>query len=239
VTEAQVQTRAAGSTRYGGIAFTFAIHGALVLMFWLGHRVTEPPAAEIRDLITTQLVKLGKPREKFWLPKISQPKPTRQIDAIKLSEDAEAAAAPKDAPKPEDAEVSDKLRSALNRARMLRQVNDEDNEEGQLDGIREGTSTEALTGDAYASQIFALIRRNWNVPSGIVSDDELTRLNSQVKVSISADGTLSPATISKSSGNTTFDDSCIAAVQATGQVPAPPEDKRALYARGVSLLFKK
>lgn len=223
----------------GGLTFTLAIHGALVLLFWLGHRVTEPPAAEVRDLITTQLVKLGKPREKFWLPKISQPKPTRPVDAIKLSEDPEAAAAPKEAPKPEDAEVSDKLRSALNRARMLRQVADEDNEEGQLDGLRDGTSSEALTGDAYASQVFALIRRNWNVPVGIISDDELGRLTAQIKVSIGADGALSEAVVAKSSGNNVFDDSCIQAVQATAQVPPPPEDKRALFARGVALLFHK
>ena len=223
----------------GGLALAFAIHGALVVLFWLGHRVTEPPAAEVRDLITTQLVKLGKPREKFWLPKISQPKPTRQVDVIKVADDPQAAATPQEAPKPEDAEVSDKLRNALNRARLLRQVADEDNEEGQLDGMREGISTEALTGDAYASQVFALIRRNWNVPVGIVSDDELSRLTAQVKVSIGADGTLTDAAIGKSSGNAAFDDSCVSAVKATAQVPPPPEDKRALFARGVALLFRK
>ena len=153
--DAQVQTRAAGSTGIGGIAVTFAIHGVLILMFWLGHRVTEPPAGEARDLIATELVKLGKPREKFWLPKISQPKPTKVVEEIKIAEDPAAEPAPKEAPKPEDAEVSDKLRNALNRARTLRQVPDEETDEGQLDGIAEGSSTEAVTGDAYAGQLAA------------------------------------------------------------------------------------
>ncbi|MDX2019094.1 MAG: TonB family protein [Deltaproteobacteria bacterium] len=237
--DAQVQTRPAGSTGIGGIAVTLAIHGALILLFWLGHRVTEPPAGEARDLIATELVKLGKPREKFWLPKISQPKPTKKVEEIKIAEDPAAEAAPQEAPKPEDAEVSDKLRNALNRARTLRQVPDEDSDEGQLDGIAEGSSAEAITGDAYAGQILALVRRNWHVPVGIISDEEVAKLSAQVRVSVGADGTLSGAAIAKTSGNTTFDDSCIAAVSATGQVPPPPEDKRAAFARGVALLFKK
>lgn len=220
------------------MAVTALIHGALVALFWVGHRPGPPPSGDTRDLITTQLVKLGKPREKFWMPKINQAAPTKKPDVIKVSEDPEAQAAPKEAPKPEDAQVSDKLRNALNRARMLRQVADEDTDEGQLDGIREGTSSEAVTGDAYASQIFMLIRKNWNVPVGLISDDQLKKLSAQVKVQVSAEGQLSGEAILKSSGNTTFDDSCLQAVQATGQVPPPPADRRAAFARGVALLFK-
>lgn len=238
MTETHVNIRSLGSGWLGGVAVTALIHGALLALFWIGHRPGAPPATDGRELITTQLVKLGKPREKFWMPKISQPKPTKAPDVIKVSENPEAEAAPKEAPKPEDAQVSDKLRNALNRARMLRDVAEEETDEGQLDGIREGTSSEAVTGDAYASQIFTLIRKNWNVPVGLVSDDELKALSAQVKVQVSEDGTLIGEEILKSSGNSTFDDSCLQAVKATGQVPAPPADRRAVFARGVALLFK-
>ncbi len=239
MTEAHINTRTGGTGWAGGLLMTGLIHGALIVLFLVGHRPGPPPSGETRDLITTQLVKLGKPREKFWMPKIEQPRPTKQAEVIKITDDVEAEAAPKEAPKPEDAQVSDKLRNALNRARMMRQAADEETDEGQLDGIREGTSSEAVTGDAYASQIFMLIRRNWNVPVGLISDDELNRLTAQVKVQVMADGTLTGEAIVKSSGNATFDDSCLQAVKATATVPAPPADRRAAFARGVALLFKK
>lgn len=239
MTEAHVRTRSLGSGGLGGVIVTLAIHGGLVGLFLFAHRPGRPPVDETRDLITTQLVKLGKPREKFWMPKITQPRPTKKAQVIKVAEDPEAAPAPEEAPKPEDAEVSDKLRNALNRARLLRESAEEETDEGQLDGLREGSASEAGTGDAYASQIFALIRRNWNVPVGLVSDDELSQLQTQVKVKVGSDGTLSGEAILKSSGNGTFDDSCLQAVQATGAVPPPPADRQAVFERGVALLFKK
>ena len=239
MSEAYTNIRSGGTGWLGGILMTVLIHGAFGVLFFLGHRRGPPPSGETRDLITTQLVKLGKPREKFWMPKIEQPRPTKQAEVIKITDDVEAPAAPPEAPKPENAQVADKLRNALNRARMMRQAVDEETDEGQLDGIREGTSSEAVTGDAYASQIFMLIRRNWNVPVGLISDDQLNKLSAQVKVQVAADGVLKGEAIVKSSGNATFDESCLQAVTATGSVPPPPADRRAAFARGVALLFKK
>ena len=65
------------------------------------HNQQEPPLIMPRDFVRAEMVKLGKPRDKFWLPRITQPpRPTAPPNAIKLSEDPNAKAAPKEAPRP-------------------------------------------------------------------------------------------------------------------------------------------
>ena len=120
-------------TFLGGIAVTALIHGALAgLIYWSS--VKPAPAPEVaRDLMVTKLVTLGKPREKFWLPRIVQPpKPKAPEPTIKLAQDPNAAPAQKEAPRPEDAQVSKDLKRALERARMLAQNAAEEPPEGSL-----------------------------------------------------------------------------------------------------------
>ena len=116
------------------------------------------------------------------------------------------------------------MRRALKRAKMLAQATEEP-AEGSLTGSAEGTSTQGVAGDAYATVIDAAIRRNWVTPVGLITDTELVGLVAKIRMSISDDGTLSNPVVQKSSGNPYFDDSCIQAVKATGRVPPPPANK--------------
>jgi len=237
--EEKVVFRHASRSLSGGIVATVALHGGLVFLMYWSSRVEASPEPQVRELITTELVKLGKPRDKFWLPKISRPQRSRPVDAIKVADDPNAAPTPKDAPKPEDAEISDKLRSALSRARTLQDVDLEDDEEGQLTGSELGTASEARAGDEYATKVNLAIRANWNVPVGLIPDDQLAALTATVRIRIESDGSIKDAGMHKGSGNNTFDDSCMQAITATAQVPPPPAEVKAMWAKGVGIVFKK
>jgi TonB family protein len=202
-------------------------------------QLKNPPRPEAaRDMIVTKLVALGKPREKFWLPRIVEPPKPKPQAAIKLSEDPNAAPAPKEAPKLEDTKISKDLRRALERGRALAQsAGAEEQAEGSLTGSAFGTANQAAAGDEYATAIFEAIRGNWNTPSGLVSDSELAALSAEIRISISPDGKLGNPRVLKPSGNQYFDDSCVQAVNATVRVPPPPEGLAARFKRGTLLVF--
>lgn len=229
-------------TFLGGVAATLLIHAGLGGLIYYGQLKNPPPAETARDLIVTKLVALGKPREKFWLPRIVQPPKPKPQAAIKLAEDPNAAPSPKDppkeAPKLEDTKISKELRRALERAKALAQAaGSEEPAEGSLTGSPFGTANQATAGDEYATAIFEAIRGNWSTPTGLVSDSELATLSSEIRVSISADGKLGTPRVLKPSGNQYFDDSCVQAVNATVRVPPPPEALAARFKRGTLLVF--
>ena len=210
-------------TSFGGLFATLLIHVSLVALIYFAHVKSPPPIEVPRDMIVTKLVALGKPREKFWLPRIVEP-PAPKMPALKLTDDADAAPAPKEAPKIDDADISKEMKRALKRAQMLAQATEEP-AEGSLTGSPLGRATEGVTGDAWASAVDAAIRNNWVTPVGLITDAELIKLVAKVRISISDDGALSNPIVKQSSGNSYFDDSCIQAVKATGKVPPPPSAK--------------
>jgi len=217
----------------GGIAATVLIHVSLIALIYFAHVKSPPPAEAPRDMIVTQLVALGKPREKFWLPRIVQPpRPKAPAPTLNLTDDPNAAPAVKEAPKLEDADISKDMRRALKRAQMLAQATEEP-AEGSLTGSAEGTSTHGTTGDEYATAVFNAIRRNWVTPTGLVSDAELTTLVTVMRISISPEGNLLSPMVKQSSGNDFYDDSCVQAVKATAKVPPPPP----AFKRGFNLRF--
>ena len=196
-------------TFLGGIAATLLIHALLVVLVYYGHLKTPPRPEAPRDMIITRLVALGKPRDKFWLPRIVQPPKPKAPDAIKLSEDPNAAPAPKEAPKLEDTTISKDLRRALERAKALaKNAAAEEAAEGSLTGSAEGTSNQAVNGDEYATAINEAIHKHWTTPGN-------------------------PKVI-KPSGNQYFDDSCVEAIKATSRVPPPP----AGFKRGLRIGFE-
>jgi TonB family protein len=221
----------------GGIFATLLIHACLASLIYFAHIKSPPPVEAPRDLIVTQLVAFGKPREKFWLPRIVQPpKPKAPAPTLNLTDDPNAPPAVKEAPKVDDADISKQMRRALKRAQMLAQATDEP-AEGSLQGSIEGTSTHGVSGNEYATLVATTVRRNWMTPTGLITDSELPTLEARVRVTIRDDGTLANPSISKSSGNPYFDDSCIQAVKATGRVPPPPPSEMATFKRGLAIRF--
>ena len=218
---------------FGGVAATLLIHVSLIALIYFAHIKAPPPIEAPRDIMVTQLVALGKPRDKFWLPRIVQPpRPKAPAPTLNLTDDPNAKPAVKEAPKVDDADISKDMRRALKRAQLLAQGTEEP-AEGSLTGSTEGTSTHGTTGDEYATAVFNAIRRNWVTPTGLVTDAELATLVTVMRISISPEGTLLSPMVKQSSGNEYYDDSCISAVKATARVPPPPPN----FKRGFTLRF--
>ena len=230
--------RRASRRNLAGLLITLALHAGILGAVKIAHSKGDDPLEIPRDFVVARMVKLGKPREKFWLPRIVQPpRATAPPATIKISDDPNAAKAPVEAPRPDDPKISKDLRRALNRARSLEKLAEAEPEEGQLTGSATGTATEATAGDAYATAISEAIRKNWSTPTGLVTDGELARLTTVIKVRVGEDGTILENKLYKSSGNSFYDDACVTAVQATRKVPPPPASLRRSAARGYALEF--
>ena len=196
---------ARGEIRHGrrgnsvGLLVTLALHGGVLAAVGIAHSQPTPPLIVQRDFVVAELVKFGKPRDKFWLPRITQPpRPQAPPDTLKVAEDPNAKAAPKEAPRPEDANISKNLRNALDRARKLEALaTPEEPEEGALNGSKLGRSNQAV-GDQYQAEVIGLLRPNYNLPAGIAPDQIQTP--PEITFRIGPDGTLSDIKLSKSSG---------------------------------------
>ncbi len=240
-TASHIGFRSLGRGTGAGILVTLLLHGAIGALLYLSQKRGEPRPEATRDLVVTQLVKLGKPREKYRLPRITEPpRPKPPPPQIKLTDNPNAAPSTgKEEPRPKDPEPSKNLQRALQRARALSQAAvPEESNEGELTGSTQGTANQAQEGDAYATAVYEAIRRNWSAPSGLVNESELAGLVATIKVNIAPDGALSNASVRKSSGNRIFDDSCMQAVSATAKVPPPPAAVAAQFRRGLLLDFE-
>ena len=209
-----------GSRRsFSGLLITLALHGVIFWTVKSAHSRPQEPLIVPRDFVQAEMVKLGKPRDKFWLPKVHAAPPPPPPDAIKLSDDANAKAAPVEAPKLEDPKTSKDVRRALERAQKLSALVPDEPDEGSLTGSKIGTSDHEI-GDQYLASIKGALLQNYNFPAGISADQIPTP--PQIRLRIGADGTLSEIKLTKGSGNPLVDDACVSAAQLTRKVPAPP-----------------
>jgi TonB family protein len=214
-----------GSRRnFSGLVITVAIHAGIFLAVAKAHNNQEAPLIVERDFVRAEMVKLGKPRDKFWLPRITQPPRPTAPAGIKIAEDPNAKAAPPEAPKPEDPTISKDLKRALERAKKLEALAvPEEPDEGALDGSKLGTSNRAI-GDQYIAQVTGMVSQNYKLPAGL--NPEQIATPPEVRFRIGADGTLSGVKLNKSSGNPLVDDACVSAAQQTQKVPPPPAGSR-------------
>jgi TonB family protein len=227
-------------TFVGGFFVTLAIHIGLAGLVWYGNQKGPETEERPREIMITQMVRFGKPREKFYLPRIEEPPPPKPVEeVIKVAEDPNAAPAPKEEKKekpPKKEDLSKKVQDVLNRRRAMFENADEQ-VTGDPNGSRNSDSTTASEGDPYATAIYNAIRSNWSVPTGLSLGAVLNLPEAAIRVRIAEDGTLLEPKLQHSSGNNLFDDSCMQAIQATRRVPPPPPNQRAKYRRGLVLAF--
>ena len=218
-----------------GILVTLALHGGVLAAVAVAHGKEQPPLIVEHDFVEAELVKLGKPRDKFWLPRITQPPPPKPPpDTVKVTEDPNAKAAPKEAPKPEDKDLKHSLREALDRARKLAQLAEpEDPDEGSLTGSALGTSNHAV-GDQYLASIKGLLLQNYNLPAGMAPDS--FKNPPEILFHFGDDGTILDVKLMKSSGNPLVDDACVDAAKMARKVPVPPST---FHKRGISVACDK
>ncbi len=217
-----------GSRRnFAGLLITLALHGGVLAAVATAHNKEEAPLIVSRDFVQAEMVKLGKPRDKFWLPRVTQPpRPTAPQQTIKVADDPNAKAAPKEAPRPEDPKISKDLKNALERARKLEALAAEEQpDEGSLTGSKLGTSNRAV-GDQYQAQVVGMLHQNYNFPAGLTPDQ--IQNPPEIVFHIAPDGTLTGIKLTKSSGNSFVDDACVDAAKLTAKVPPPPPTVRGM-----------
>lgn len=73
--------------------------------------------------------------------------------------------------------------------------------------------------DSFLSQIDATVKNNWALPQWLIN----LPLQARVKVKIDSSGHLLSREISRSSGNPSYDEYCLAAVEKSAPFPAVPE----------------
>jgi TonB family protein len=204
-----------------GVLVSLALHGGILAAVGIAHSQPKAPLIVQRDFVMAEMVKLGKPRDKFWLPRITQPPRAKAPpETLKVAEDPNAAPAPREAPRPQDPEISKSLRRALDRARKLEALAvPEEPEEGSASGSRLGSASQAV-GDPYLAEVTGLLRQNYSLPAGIAPDQIATP--PEIRLLIGTDGALSEIKLSRSSGNRFVDDACLQAAQLTRKVPPPP-----------------
>lgn len=231
----KTEVRRARRGNSAGLLVTLALHGGVLAAVAVAHGKEEPPLIVQHDFVMAEMVKLGKPRDKFWLPRITQPPPPKAApDTVKVSEDPNAKPAPKEAPKPEDKNIKRDLRNALDRARKLAELAvPEESDEGSLSGSSLGTANHAI-GDQYLAAISGLLKQNYNLPAGMAPEQISTP--PEIRFRFSDDGTISDVKLTKSSGNPLVDDACVDAAKLAHRVPPPPST---FHKRGISVACEK
>lgn len=222
------------------IALSLGLHIGLAAGWLFFPDLTPRRPIDLDDaVVKTKLVKLGKPRDEKLLPRLQASAPPP---------DASKKAPPTDTPTPDNPQkTAEKQPSAADilkdfkEKNQTKDINDiirdrlgEPDDEGQLDGDREGVALEGEIKDAYFARVTAAIQRNHEV-SATISPEELVRLRAVVEFKIGADGTISDVKIRDSSGNDIYDNGVIAAAKRASPVPAPPPPVRDLAARGVAV----
>jgi TonB family protein len=213
-------------------AFLLASQWLLVLLGIAIESHQKPPVPP-PSVIAAEFVKLGKPFDPTKLPNRKVPPiAKRRPDGVVVSKDAQdQPEKPKEEEKekPPDSQES-LLDNLVERSKDFAEDIEPLEEEGDPNGIREGTATEAKAGDIYRGQLAVFFRRNFSVPN-VVQNPEKKR--AIVAVVVASDGVLRSAEVSRSSGDPLFDQAALDAAQALIQsgasLPEPPLEMRDQY----------
>jgi hypothetical protein len=200
-----------GKMAWGGIFFTIGAHllvpgaiAAAVALLSLGHE----PTRVIPDdhVVEAKFVKLGKPFDPKKIPNRKVPVKTTAPQpgvAVSKNEKPPKVKKPDAGPPPPKAEPN-LLRNLGDRAQAFAEIAKKREEEGDPQGIEDGTETQAKAGDLYRGQLVMFFKRGWTIPTTI---DDPGKLTTRASVEITPDLHVGAHTIVKSSGDALFDQS--------------------------------
>lgn len=223
----------------GGLGFTGGVALLIGLTFavWVvggsgSARAGRDDAPVIEEeVIAARFVKLGRRFEE--LPNRNVPvRDTAPAQGVAVSTDPRERVEMPDAGPPPPNPMEDPMLRLLNRADLFAEIADQREQEGDPDGIEEGTENEAAAGDLYAGQIYAFFRRGWAVPETI-SRDDLQNLNVEVTITVGEDLQIQDFRLRGASGNADFDQSVLGQLErlrlANTPIPEPPILVRTRY----------
>ncbi len=203
----------------------------LLVVLGLAIPVSEREHPKMVDVVAAEFVRLGKPFDPRKLPSRKVPPVAkRKPDGVVVSADAkeQPEKKPEEKEKPREHEKA-ALDNLIDRTREFAE-DVEYEQEGDPNGLREGTATTAREGDIYQGKLVLFFRRNFTV-NNMVADPE--KLVAVAAIQIEDDGRLRSVEIFKSSGDPLFDNDVMASVQALIQsgasIPEPPPDLTGTY----------
>jgi hypothetical protein len=203
----------------GGIAAAVLVPGSIALVALIFSVATaalaaaadERPAVQERHVVHAEFVKLGEKRDPNRLPDRQVPlKATAPDDKVVVAKDPQEPKVLPDAgvKPPAHAEVDDLLRNLDESAHKFAELDERRKQEGDPEGIAEGTAREARAGSIYEGKLYVFFRRGWTVPSTI-SDAERRDLTTDVDVKIGHDLSIADVRIRTESGTPLFDRSVL------------------------------
>jgi len=183
------------------------------------------------NVIAAEFVRLGKPIDPNKLPNRKvPPKVKRRPDSVAVSKEMNPEPKPpkKEEENPPEAE-DDLLDNLVDRAKAFAE-DVEVEQEGDPNGLADGTATEARAGDIYRGQLVLFFRRGWTVPNVVRSPEKLA---THVDVEVADDGLLRAVSLRRTSGDPLFDQSVIdrveALIRARAILPEPPVELRGQF----------
>jgi outer membrane biosynthesis protein TonB len=203
-----------GKMALGGVFFALGAHllvpasVALMLAIIAATGIGAKPTKVIPDdkVVEARFVRLGKKLDPKLLPQRRAPiKTTAPQPGVAVSKemDPPKPKKPDAGPPPERAEENP-LTHLGDRAQAFAEMAQKREQEGDPQGIAEGTETQAKAGDLYRGQLVQFFKRGWSIPSTL---GDTSKLTTRASVEITADRHVGEHNIVKSSGEALFDQS--------------------------------
>ncbi len=202
--------------------------------------VERPPLAEVQ-LVEARFVRKGRRADPDRLPSRRVPrKSTAPRDVIAARRNPRANASRRPPRNPNAAE--DLIRRLGDRAQAFAEIAEEQEQEGDPEGIEEGTEQEAREGDLYAGKLYVFFRRGWTVPT-VIERTKLRSLVAEVDVQVAEDLRIVGVRLRRGSGEPLFDRSVLDQVERLrdqgARIPEPPASVEARYrGRWIGLRFR-
>jgi hypothetical protein len=220
----------------GGALFTVVAHVAVPLGIVLATSALAATMAKGNDepqtfieehVVEARFVRLGKKRDPTKLPDRIVPRKSTAPDlstVVSKNMNPEKPDKPDAGPRPDQPEEDPLLRLG-DRAKAFAEIAQAREQEGDPEGIAEGTETEAQIGDLYAGKLYAFFKRNWTIPNTIADP---TKFVAMADVEIRTDLTIGAFHVVQSSGDAVFDQSIEDVLQRIATehltVPEPPPE---------------
>ncbi len=199
-----------------------------------------PPLAEVQ-LVEARFVRKGRRLDARRLPNRRVPrKATAPRDVVAARRHLRGQRNESPPRRPDAAE--DLIRRLGDRAQAFAEIAEQQEQEGDPEGLEEGTETEAREGDLYAGKLYLFFRRGWTVPT-VIDAARRKQLVTEVDVRIAEDLRLLGVRLRKSSGESLFDQSVLdhlERLRAQGvSIPEPPVSVEERYrGRWIGLRFR-
>jgi len=154
-------------------------------------------------VVEAHFVKAGKKPDPQKIPSRKvPPKPTAPQPGVAVSKRDNPPKPKKPEPPPRAAE--DILSRLGDRAQTFAEIEKQQEQEGDPEGVEDGTADTAREGDLYRGQLVSFFKRGWTIPSTI---GDTRKLVTRVRVEVTEDCHVGQFRIVQSSGDPLFDQS--------------------------------